>query len=70
MKLLDILQEAVTEYKVSYIVLKNKNVSKGSASYKDLADASKFFDSLTKDPELYSARLEKIFGADSSSDIG
>ena len=70
MKLLNILQEAVTEYKVSYIVLKNKNVSKGSASYKDLADASKFFDSLTKDPELYSARLEKIFGADSSSDVG
>ena len=70
MKLLDILQEAVTEYKVSYIVIKNKNVSKGSASYNDLADASKFFDSLTKDPELYNAKLEKVLGADSSSDMG
>ena len=70
MKLLDILQEAVTEYKVSYIVIKNKNVSKGSASYNDLADASKFFDSLTKDPELYNAKLEKVLGADSSGDMG
>ena len=70
MKLLDILQEAITEYKVSYIVIKNKNVSKGSASYNDLADASKFFDTLTKDPELYNAKLEKVLGADSSSDIG
>jgi len=70
MKLIDILQEAVTEYKVSYTVIKNKNVSKGSASYKDLADASKFFDSLTKDPELYNAKLEKVLGADSSSDMG
>ena len=70
MKLLDILQEAVTEYKVSYTVIKNKNVSKGSASYKDLADASKFFDSLTKDPEVYRAQIDKILGEDSSRDMG
>ena len=70
MKLLDILQEAITEYKVSYIVIKNKNVSKGSASYNDLADASKFFDTLTKDPEVYRAQIDKILGADSSRDMG
>ena len=70
MKLIDILQEAVTEYKVSYTVIKNKNVSKGSASYKDLADASKFFDTLTKDPEVYRAQIDKILGADSSRDMG
>lgn len=70
MKLLDILQEAVTEYKVSYTVIKNKNVSKGSASYKDLADASKFFDSLTKDPEVYRAQIDKILGEDSSRNMG
>ncbi|MBT6796022.1 hypothetical protein HOA97_03705, partial [bacterium] len=70
MKLLDILQEEIAEYKVSYIVIKDKNVSKGSASYKDLADATKFFDTLTKDPELYNARLEKIFSADSNYDMG
>jgi hypothetical protein len=70
MKLLDILQEAITEYTVTYTVIKNKNVSKGKATYKDLADAKKFHDSLKNDPEVYNSKLEKVFGEDPNSDIG
>lgn len=39
-------------------------------SYKDLADAKKFFDSLTNDPEVYRAELNKVMGADSSRNVG
>ena len=70
MKLLDILQEAITEYTVTYTVIKNKNVSKGKATYKDLADAKKFHASLKNDPEVYNSKLEKVFGEDPNSDIG
>lgn len=70
MKLIDILQEAITEYTVTYIVIKDKDVSKGKAIYKDLADAKKFHDSLKNDPEVYNSKLEKVLGVDSSSDIG
>jgi hypothetical protein len=70
MKLIDILQEAITEYTVTYTVIKNKNVSKGKATYKDLADAKKFHDSLKNDPEVYNSKLEKVFGEDPNSDIG
>ena len=69
MKLLDILLENTLEYRVKFITIKDKDVSQGSASYKDLADAKKFFDSLTKDPEVYGAELEKVMGADSSRDM-
>ena len=69
MKLLDILLENTLEYKVEFVTIKDKDVSQGSASYKDLADAKKFFDSLTKDPEVYRAGLEKVMGADSSRDM-
>ena len=69
MKLIDILQEAITEYTVTYIVIKDKDVSKGKATYKDLADAKKFFDSLTTDPEVYRAQIDKVLGADSSRNM-
>ena len=69
MKLLDILLENTLEYRVKFITIKDKDVSQGSASYKDLADAKKFFDSLTRDPEVYGAELEKVMGADSSRDM-
>ena len=70
MKLTDILLENTLEYRVKFITIKDKDVSQGSASYKDLADAKKFFDSLTKDPEVYRAQIDKILGADSSRDMG
>ena len=70
MKLLDILLENTLEYRVKFITIKDKDVSQGSASYKDLADAKKFFDSLTKDPEVYRAELDKVLGADPSRDMG
>ena len=69
MKLLDILLENTLEYKVEFVTIKDKDVSQGSASYKDLADAKKFFDSLTNDPEVYRAELKKVMGADSSRDM-
>lgn len=69
MKLLDILLENTLEYKVEFVTIKDKDVSQGSASYKDLADAKKFFDSLTKDPEVYRAELKKVMGADSSRNM-
>ena len=70
MKLLDILLENTLEYRVKFITIKDKDVSQGSASYKDLADAKKFFDSLTKDPEVYRAQIDKILGANSSRNMG
>ena len=70
MKLLDILLENTLEYRVKFITIKDKDVSQGSASYKDLADAKKFFDSLTNDPEVYRVELDKVLGADSSRDMG
>ena len=69
MKLLDILLENTLEYKVEFVTIKDKDVSQGSASYKDLADAKKFFDSLTNDPEVYRAELKKVMGADPSRDM-
>ena len=69
MKLTDILLENTIEYRVKFITIKDKDVSQGSASYKDLADAKKFFDSLTNDPEVYRAELNKVMGADSSRDM-
>mgnify|MGYP003132876968 FL=1 len=69
MKLLDILLENTLEYKVEFVTIKDKDVSQGSASYKDLADAKKFFDSLTNDPEVYRAELKKVMGADSSRNM-
>jgi hypothetical protein len=70
MKLIDILQEAITEYTVTYTVIKNKDVSQGKATYKDLADAQKFHDSLKNDPDVYNSKLEKVLGADSGRDVG
>jgi len=70
MKLLDILLENTLEYKVEFVTIKDKDVSQGSASYQDLADAEKFFNSLVNDPEVYRAELKKVFGADSSRNIG
>ena len=70
MKLLDILLEGTVEYRVKFVTIKDKDVSQGSASYKDLADAKKFFDSLTKDPEVYRAQIDKVLGADSSRNMG
>ena len=70
MKLIDILLENTLEYRVKFITIKDKDVSQGSASYKDLADAKKFFDSLTKDPEVYRVQIDKILGADSSRNMG
>ena len=73
MKLLDILNEQQpeykNEYKVMYTVLKDKDFSKGTATYKDEADARKFFDDMTKDDEVISARLRKFTGPDSSQDM-
>jgi len=69
MKLLDILLENTLEYKVEFVTIKDKDVSQGSASYKDLEDAKKFFDSLTNDPEVYRAELKKVMGADPSRDM-
>lgn len=68
MKLLDILNEN-TEYLVKYTVLKDKDFSKGTASYKDEADAKKFFTDLQKDDEVISATLRKKVGPDSSRDM-
>ena len=68
MKLLDILKEG-TEYKVSYTVLKDKDFSKGSASYESGEDAKKFFDDMVKDDEVISATLRKKTGPDSSQDM-
>jgi len=70
MKLLDILLENTLEYRVKFVTIKDKDVSQGSASYKDLGDAKKFFDSLTNDPEVYRAQIDKMLGADSSRDMG
>ena len=70
MKLTDILLENTLEYRVKFVTIKDKDISQGSASYKDLADAKKFFDSLTKDPEVYRAQIDKILGADSSRNMG
>tara|TARA_B100000900_G_scaffold311362_1_gene270159 strand:- start:958 stop:1935 length:978 start_codon:yes stop_codon:yes gene_type:complete len=67
MKLLDILNEG-TEYLVKYTVLKDKDFSRGTASYKDEADAKKFFTDLQKDNEVISATLRKKVGPDSSMD--
>jgi hypothetical protein len=68
MKLLNILNEN-TEYLVKYTVLKDKDFSKGTASYKDEADAKKFFTDLQKDDEVISATLRKKVGPDSSRDM-
>ena len=70
MKLLDILLENTLEYKVEFVTIKDKDVSQGSASYKELADAERFFDSITDDPEVYRAELKKVIGADSSRNVG
>ena len=70
MKLIDILLENTLEYRVKFVTIKDKDVSQGSASYKDLADAKKFFDSLTNDPEVYRAQIDKVLGADSSRNMG
>jgi len=73
MKLLDILNEQGPEYKnefkVSYTVLKDKDFSKGTATYKDEADARKFFNDMVEDEEVISARLRKFTGPDSSQDM-
>ena len=69
MKLLDILLENTLEYKVEFVTIKDKDVSQGSALYKELADAERFFDSITDDPEVYRAELKKVIGADSSRDM-
>lgn len=68
MKLLDILNEN-TEYLVKYTVLKDKDFSRGTASYKDEADAKKFFTDLQKDDEVISATLRKKVGPDSSMNM-
>ena len=70
MKLLDILLENTIEYRVKFVTIKDKDISQGSASYKDLADAKKFFNSLTNDPEVYRAQIDKVLGADSSRNMG
>lgn len=70
MKLTDILLENTLEYRVKFVTIKDKDISQGSASYKDLADAKKFFDSLTTDPEVYRAQIDKVLGADSSRNMG
>jgi len=73
MKLLDILNEQGPEYKneikVSYTVLKDKDFSKGTATYKDEADARKFFNDMVEDEEVISAKLRKFTGPDSSQDM-
>lgn len=68
MKLLDILNEG-TEYLVKYTVLKDKDFSKGTASYESEEDAKKFFDDMVKDDEVISATLRKKTGPDSSQDM-
>ena len=68
MKLLDILNEG-TEYLVKYTVLKDKDFSKGIASYKDEGDAKKFFNDMVQDDEVISATLRKKTGPDSSQDM-
>ena len=70
MKLIDILLENTLEYEVDFITIKDKDVSRGGVSYRDLADAKKFFDSLTRDPEVYRAELNKVIGADPSRNMG
>ena len=70
MKLLDILLENTLEYKVEFVIIKDKDVSQGSALYKELADAERFFDYITDDPEVYRAELIKVMGADSSRNVG
>ena len=70
MKLTNILLENTLEYRVKFVTIKDKDVSQGSASYKDLNDAQKFFNSLIKDPEVYRAQIDKVLGADSSRDMG
>ena len=73
MKLLDILNEErpvyKNEFKVMYTVLKDKDFSKGTAVYKDEADARKFFNDLQKDDEVVSITLRKFVGPDSSRDM-
>ena len=69
MKLIDILLENTIEYRVKFTTIIDKDVSQGSASYKDLDDAKKFFDGLKRDPEVYRAELEKVMGADSSRNM-
>jgi len=54
---------------VKYTVLKDKDFSKGTASYKDEADAKKFFNDLQKDDEVISAILRKKVGPDSSMNM-
>jgi len=68
MKLLDILNEG-TEYLVKYTVLKDKDFSKGTASYESEEDAKKFFDDMVKDSEVISATLRQKTGPDSSQDM-
>jgi len=68
MKLLDILNEG-TEYLVKYTVLKDKDFSKGTASYKDKEDAEKFFNDMVQDDEVISATLRKKTGPDPSQDM-
>lgn len=68
MKLLDILNEG-TEYLVKYTVLKDKDFSKGTASYENKEDAKKFFDDMVKDSEVISATLRQKTGPDSSQDM-
>ena len=70
MKLLDILLENTLEYKVEFVIIKDKDVSQGSALYKELADAERFFDYITDDPEVYRAELIKVMGTDSSRNVG
>jgi len=68
MKLLDILNEG-TEYMVKFTVLKDKDFSKGTATYADKGAAKKFFTDLQKDDEIISATLRKKVGPDSSKDM-
>jgi len=68
MKLLDILNEG-TEYLVKYTVLKDKDFSKGTASYENKEDAKKFFDDMVKDSEVISVTLRQKTGPDSSQDM-
>jgi hypothetical protein len=68
MKLLDILNEG-TEYMVKFTVLKDKDFSKGTATYADEGAAKKFFTDLQKDDEIISATLRKKVGPDSSKDM-
>jgi hypothetical protein len=69
MKLLDILNESLTTYMVKFTVLKDKDFSKGTATYADEGAAKKFFTDLQKDDEIISATLRKKVGPDSSKDM-